>query len=122
MWVPLVFAVLFAIGAVFNLIENDRITGNVVGGAALSFFCVQIFLFSKRERERADVFADWIEANLASLQSEGAAFHGTFVDQKTRVTQFHTVFSFLFATVKTPSRYYIVGHDALAAPTLMYTV
>ena len=50
MWIARLFAVLFAVGAFWNLIADGAATPNAIAGAALSIACLHVYLLALTHR------------------------------------------------------------------------
>ena len=81
-----------------------------------------IAIFIQKEEKKANDFLLWLVNNAAAVRNGTARYDGKLITPATKVTQFQACFSFLIMTTKSPSRFFINGHDNLIANGLAYTL
>ncbi len=81
-----------------------------------------IAIFLKKDKNKSDNFLLWLVNNAAQVRKGTARYEGKLITLATEVTQFQACFSFLIMTTKSPSRFFIKGHDNLIAIGLVYTL
>lgn len=89
-------------------------------GAGVVIGIIAIFL--QKDKNKSENFLIWIVNNAAQIRNGTARYEGELITPATEVTQFQACFSFLIMTTKSPSRFFIKGHDNLIAIGLAYTL
>ncbi|MGP1683085.1 MAG: hypothetical protein ACTS8S_12230, partial [Giesbergeria sp.] len=127
-WISLFFAgsltfsslkALFFFDPNTNLDSRPVVLAISVLGAAVFFF---IFFKSRREKNALSEFESWLKTNREKVLASGALYNGTRITGDTEVTRFMLAASFVYISVKTPSRYYIAGRDNIGFAKTMYTL
>jgi Fe-S cluster assembly iron-binding protein IscA len=83
----------------------------------------------KRRQSQANAAVDnsaWQKAgclieNRDAIKAGKARYNGMFIVEQTEVTQFQLALSALVISVKTPSRFYVVGEEETVLPSLAFT-
>lgn len=114
-------ALLFLGAAVWNLFhgETEKATFGFGIGIVLAGFA---FAMGREENEEQKFVAFLLE-NEATLNTRAPVpYQGTPLTLATEVTQFYACVSFLIATIKVPSRYYIRGVHKTGGIGAIYSV
>lgn len=117
------FALLFAAGALSNLLRAEPDLDNALLGAciALGLFLFRLFV-TDSEDERSDDFFAWIEENRRELRTGRAVYRGVPITPATQVRTFLLVVSFGFFTTKSARGVYVHGVHARFLPATFYTL
>ncbi len=117
------FALLFAAGALSNLLRAEPDMDNALMGACIA---LALFLFSRfvtdAEDSRSDDFFAWIEANRKELRTGCAVYRGIPITPATQVRTFLLVVSFGFFTTKSVRGVYVRGVHGRFLPAALYTL
>lgn len=81
---------------------------------------VAIFIY-KEEKKSTD-FLKWLVNNALQIKNGAAQYNGKLIKQTTETTQFQACFSFLVLSTKSPSRFFIRGHDNTILMGTIYTI
>ena len=120
---PLVFliAALFFAAAVSSSLGSQRGLATAAGGYAVGACLIATWwLMRGRARYQAN-FLNWLVANRDAIKAGKARYNGMFIVEQTEVTQFQLAPSALVISVKTPSRFYVVGEEETVLPSLAFT-
>ena len=96
--------------------------GQAVFWLEISVVIAIIAIFIHKEEKKANEFLMWLVNNAASVRNGTARYDGKPVTPTTEVTQFMACFSFLVLTTKSPSRFFVKGHNNLIAIGLAFTL
>lgn len=122
MWVALLFAGLFAVVAVSNVVRRGALSWNAAAEAAIAFALWQLFVLARREGRLIEEFDRWLAEHAGTLHDGPAAYEDAQLDLDSSITQFQAQASFLVVTFTVRSRPYVVGHDPLLLPGALYTI
>lgn len=121
MWLLLVFAALFLVGASYNLALTGDYT-NAVAGLGIAAFMVGVYLFFRRERQKSFAFLTWLVANRDAFSRGPALYEGKPITPDTRLVRFQACLSFLVVSTKAPSRYCVEAYDYVFPIGLVFSL
>jgi hypothetical protein len=116
-FVLLIYAALFLAGASVSLASGKF--GEAGAAAAIALGLCGLGYYMRRQEQERLRFVDWLSENLDSVASGGQWYGDTRVTSETVLRQYEMAVSFLAATVRTESRYYISETGAGTMPALV---
>lgn len=120
MFLVLMVAILFAGGAIYNLVQGDLENFVVSGAIAELFYC--IYAFHKNEKQKGKALNAWLIENQAAIYAGNAMYHGKRIELETPLTQMQFCLSLIVFSVKIPSRYMLRDEAGIAFYAVLYTV
>ena len=120
---PLVFviAVLFLAAAVSNSFDLRRDFATAAGGYAVGACLIATWWLLRGHARYQAKFLNWLVENRDAIKAGKAVYNGMFIVEQTEVTQFQLAISALVISLKTPSRFYVVGEEETVLPSLAFT-
>lgn len=107
--IVLIIGMLFFAGAAYNYLYTgnmpETIAALLVGLLAETIYLIKIK--GNRENER---FINWVQENRMDIIKGYAYYNGKKMDVDMEIVQFQTCISFLFISLRMPSRFYIKGY------------
>ncbi len=105
------------------------ITTYFEGDSGLAIFWLEITvvvgaiaIFVYKEEKKSTDFLNWLVNNASQIKNGAAQYKGKLIKPTTEITQFQACFSFLVLTTKSPSRFFIRGHDNTVLMGIIYTI
>lgn len=119
MIILLIGVILFLYGAILNIINGNM--GEAVVGLIIAGTMFGLYQFFKIERKKANNFISWILSNRQEIEAGGASFNGSRITLDTEITQYQACLSFLIASFKLPSKFFIKGYEPTSLVSFLYT-
>ena len=113
MLIPLVFviAALFLAAAVSNSFGPQRNLANAAAGYAIGACLIATWWLMRGHARYQANFFHWLIENRDAIKAGTARFNEMVIVEQTEVTQFQLAISALVISLKTPSRFYVVGEE-----------
>ncbi len=120
---PLVFviAALFLAAAVSRSLGPQRDFATAAGGYAVGACLIATWWLMRGHARYQANFLNWLVENRDAIKAGRALYKGMFIVEQTEVTQFQLAISALVMSLKTPSRFYVVGEEETVLPSLAFT-
>lgn len=122
MWAMLLVGVLFAAGAVYNIVGPEPNPTEAVAGGLIAIILVGLFFATRYHRKQAADFAAWLAHNVQASQRGGALYQGSLVTPATVLARYQVAVSFLIVTFRFPTRPYIVGYHTTGGVAAVCTI
>jgi hypothetical protein len=116
----LVFVFLFFGGASFNLVKGYY--DQAIAGIFLALVMIGLYWYFRREKKKAEEFANWISINRGQISTNGLDYNGYPVEKDTELVQYQVCISLLVFTVKLSSRYFIKERISSSIARVLYTL
>ncbi len=121
MWMMLVVAGVFVIGALCNFFGSERNVTEGIGGLVLASIISLAWIVLRKQQKQSEDFLVWLAANAHEVEGNGGFYNGILITGKTEITQYHASLSFLLMTVRSTSRFYVVGYDSGLGVASLFT-
>jgi Fe-S cluster assembly iron-binding protein IscA len=119
----LIFAIaaLFLAAAVSNSLGPERNLAEAAAGYAIGACLIATWWLMRAHARHQINFCKWLVENRDAIKAGWAQFNGMAIVEQTEVTQFQLAISALVVSLKTSSRFYVVGEEETVLPCLAYT-
>jgi hypothetical protein len=110
-----IFAALFAAGGILCLAQDPPAL--LPAGLALvaAFALAGVAVQARKQADEAKRFLAWLVAHRDEVLAGGADFDGHLIRVQTGIVRYMTVVSFLYVTVRTPTRIYFADDEPTGA-------
>lgn len=120
-----ILAFLWVVALVYLLIvvNQGKFEQQLIVLMILLFSFSGFWYFSKPEEYRKipDAFLNQLEDNKQAILGNGWEYENCLIDKDTIITQFYFTCSFIIASTKTPSRFYVVGQENTVIANFIYS-
>jgi Fe-S cluster assembly iron-binding protein IscA len=116
-----VIAAVFIAAAVSNSFGPDRNLANAAAGYAIGACLLATWWLMRGHAQYQANFCSWLVENRDAIRTGTARFNEMSIVEQTEVTQFQLAISALVISLKTPSRFYVVGEEETVLPSLAFT-
>ncbi|MGE5473896.1 MAG: hypothetical protein ACM3UU_06710 [Ignavibacteriales bacterium] len=120
MYFFLIFSGLFIVGAISNLYNGEYKT--IPECLFASLICFIIYYFLNQEKKKSVEFINWIIQNKNNIENGGTYLEFTEIKPETELIQFQICISFIFFSVKSPSRFLVKGYDKTLSRKIICTI